>query len=253
MGGPWNVRPMGGFGNVGASGHAEGPDREVAESSHDPGPGSGSDLGFVFLIQGVAEPVQGLDRPLFPDVAGQGGGVCLPGFRAGDAECGDGRDRLAVQVRDVPFDQEHLADVRERRIVRRGQDLDGAGGNAAVALIGGGMGDEPPRPGSASRASNRARRFSFTGNTNSPPWSWMWSAVAFTGSSASAVADLPSRWILAERHRGHRHLVRLLAQAYSTLHRRVHRGGGGRAEQGRSSRTWFPRRLSRPGSPCRPA
>ena len=82
--------------------------------------GSGSDLGFVF-DQGVAQPVQRLNRPLFPDVSGQGGGVCLPGFRAGDAERGDSRDRLAVQAGDVPFDQEHLADVRERQIVGAGK------------------------------------------------------------------------------------------------------------------------------------
>ena len=49
--------------------------------------------------------------------------------------------------------------------------------------------------GSASRASNRARRFSFTGSTNSPPCSWMWFAVAFTVCSASAVTILPSRSI----------------------------------------------------------
>ena len=45
-----------------------------------------------------------------------------------------------MQVSDVPFDQEHLADVRERQILRRGQHLDGAGGDPAVALISGGVG-----------------------------------------------------------------------------------------------------------------
>ena len=44
----------------------------------------------AFLIQGVAQPVKRLDRPLFPDVSGQVGGVYLLGFRAGDAERGDG-------------------------------------------------------------------------------------------------------------------------------------------------------------------
>ena len=75
-----------------------------------------------------------LDRPLLPDVAGQGGGVCLTGFRAGDAEGGDGGDGFARQVGDVPFDEEHLADVREWQVIRGGQDLDGAGGDPAVAL-----------------------------------------------------------------------------------------------------------------------
>lgn len=85
--------------------------------------------------------MQGLDRPLFPDVSGQVGGVCLAGFRAGDAKRSDGRDRVAVQAGDVPFDQEHLADVRERQAVGGGQDLDGAGGDPAVASVGGGVGN----------------------------------------------------------------------------------------------------------------
>ena len=129
--------------------------------------------GFVLLIQGVAEPVKRLDRPLFPDVSGQAGSVCLPGFRAGDAERGDGGDRLAVQVRDVPLDEEHLADVRERQILGRGQDLDGAGGDPAVALVGGGMGYRHLAPGQRVESIEQGRRFSFTGSTNSPPWSWM--------------------------------------------------------------------------------
>jgi hypothetical protein len=65
--------------------------------------------------------VKRLDRPLFPDVSGQVGGVCQLGFRAGDAKGGDGGDWLAVQVRDVPFDQEYLVDVRERQVVGGGQ------------------------------------------------------------------------------------------------------------------------------------
>ena len=112
-----------------------------------------------------------LDRPLFPDVSGQVGGVRQPGFRAGDAKGGDGRDQLAAQVHDIPFDQEYLADVRERQILGGGQYLDGAGGDPAVAFVGGGAATGTWAQGSALRASNRACRFSFTGNTNSPPWS----------------------------------------------------------------------------------
>jgi hypothetical protein len=52
--------------------------------------GPDRDLGFVFLIEGVADPVQGLDRPLFPDVSSQLGGACPIGFRAGDTDSGDG-------------------------------------------------------------------------------------------------------------------------------------------------------------------
>ena len=105
--------------------------------------------------------------------------------------------------------------------------------------------------GSVSRASNKARRFSFTGSTNSPPCSWMWFAVAFTVCSASAVTILPFQVDLAEYHRGHRHLVRLLADLGL---RGDHRGGGVRADQGREQPDLVPVwRPSRPGSPCRPA
>jgi len=76
------------------------------------------------LIQGVAQPEQRLDRPLVPDIPGQVGGVCVLGSRAGDAERGDSGYRLAAQAGDVPLDEEHLADVRERQAVRGGQDLD---------------------------------------------------------------------------------------------------------------------------------
>jgi hypothetical protein len=40
---------------------------------------------------------------LFPDLSGQVGSVCLLGFRAGDTERGDGRDRLAAHAGDVPL------------------------------------------------------------------------------------------------------------------------------------------------------
>jgi hypothetical protein len=65
--------------------------------------------------------VQRLDRPLLPDVTGQGDGVCPAGFRAGDAERGDVGDGFARQVGDVPFDEERLADVRERQVVGAGR------------------------------------------------------------------------------------------------------------------------------------
>lgn len=70
--------------------------------------------------------------------SGQGGGIGPVRFRAGDAEGGDGRDWLAVQVGDVPLDEEYLADVRERQPFGGGQDLDRAGGDPPVALVGGG-------------------------------------------------------------------------------------------------------------------
>ena len=59
--------------------------------------------------------------------------------------------------------------MREREPFGGGQDLDGAGGDAPVALVGGGVRDRDVLQGRASIASNRERRFSFTGKMNSPP------------------------------------------------------------------------------------
>jgi len=101
------------------------------------GPGSGSDLRFVLLVKGVAQPVKRLNRPLPADVGGQAGGAGAVRGGAGHAERGYCGDRVAVQVSDVPFDQVHLADVRERQVLRRGQHLDGAGGDPAMAAVGG--------------------------------------------------------------------------------------------------------------------
>ena len=129
--------------------------------------------------------MQGLDRPLLPDVAGQIGRACLPGLRAGDAERGDRRDRLALQVGDVALDEEDLADVREREPFGGGQDLDGAGGDRPWPLSVAACAIGTSFQGRASMASNSARRFSLTGKTNSPPRSRMRRAVAFTVCSAS--------------------------------------------------------------------
>jgi hypothetical protein len=147
MAGPWSVRPIGWLGDVGAPGHAVCPDREVAEGGHGPGAGPGPDPGLVFLVKGVSDPVQGFGGPLLADAAGQGGGAGLARFRAGDAESGDGRDRLAVRVSDVPLDQEHLADVGERQPFGGGQNLDRAGGDPPVAPVGGGVRDRGVLPG----------------------------------------------------------------------------------------------------------
>src|SRR5258707_4534107 len=75
--GEWPVHgpagPPGGFGDIGAAGEAEGADGQVSQGCHDPWPGSGSDLRLVFLVKGVAEPVQRFDGPLPADMGGQGG------------------------------------------------------------------------------------------------------------------------------------------------------------------------------------
>jgi len=56
---------------------------------------------------------------------------------AGHAERGHRRDGVAIQVADVSFDEQDLADVRERQILRRGQHLDGAGGDPAMPAVSG--------------------------------------------------------------------------------------------------------------------
>jgi hypothetical protein len=40
-----------------------------------------------------------------------------------------------VQGSDVALDQVRLADVRERQVLRRVEDLDGAGGDRAMAAV----------------------------------------------------------------------------------------------------------------------
>jgi hypothetical protein len=81
-----------------------------------PWTGTGSDLRLVLLIQGVAQPVQRLNRPLLTYVPGQVCGADLAWGWAGDTERGNGRERVAAQVSEVPLDQVHLADVREWQI-----------------------------------------------------------------------------------------------------------------------------------------
>jgi hypothetical protein len=52
--------PSGGVRDVGSSGQMKCSDGEVAEGCHDLGAGSGSDVGLVFLGEGVVDPGQGL-------------------------------------------------------------------------------------------------------------------------------------------------------------------------------------------------
>ncbi len=70
--------------------------------------------GVVFVVDGVAQPVQRLDAPVVADEAGDlfGGGAGV-----GEACQAQGRDCGALGpggVGDVAFDQPDLVDVRER-------------------------------------------------------------------------------------------------------------------------------------------
>ena len=85
--------------------------------------------------------MEGLDRPLAADKGGDGFEGAPGRVQAGDAERGDVGDGRAVQGGDVPLDETSLAGVRERQVAGRGQDLDGAGLDPAVAAVDGGVGD----------------------------------------------------------------------------------------------------------------
>jgi hypothetical protein len=123
---------------------------------HGSWPGAGANGGVVFAVEGVAEPVQGPDRPLAADQGGDGLRAGAGGVQAGDAEGGDVGQRCAVQGGDVPLDQVCLADVRERQVAGRVHDLDGTGFDPAVAAVGGGVGDRDAAPGQGVRGIEQA-------------------------------------------------------------------------------------------------
>lgn len=73
--------------------------------------------GVVLVVDDIAHPVEGLQRPVVADVAGEPGWAGVLCGQAGDA--GYRHRRLgAVGVGDVAFDEEHLLDVRERQVGR---------------------------------------------------------------------------------------------------------------------------------------
>src|SRR5258707_13567307 len=96
-------------------------------AGHDLGSAGGADARAVFAIGDVEDPVQlVLDTPVAADVQRDALRPGLAGDQAGDAERGYRRTRAAVEVTDVPFDQECLAGVREDP-GRGGQDREGPG------------------------------------------------------------------------------------------------------------------------------
>ena len=81
-------------------------------------PGAGADGGVVFAVEGAAEPVQGLDRPLATDQGRRWPeGLARVASQAGDAERGDAGQPVcrpgAVTCRSIRY---ALADVRERQV-----------------------------------------------------------------------------------------------------------------------------------------
>ena len=69
-------------GDVGGAGEAVQADHEVAQRGHDLRAGAGADLGSVFVVGDVADPVEPvLDLPVAADPRGEFGGLawCVPG------------------------------------------------------------------------------------------------------------------------------------------------------------------------------
>src|SRR5258708_27755420 len=77
--------PAGGFGGVVPSGQVQGSDGEVSEGGHGAWPGAGADGGVVFAVEGVAEPVEGLDPTPAADQGGDGFRGAPGCVQAGDA------------------------------------------------------------------------------------------------------------------------------------------------------------------------
>lgn len=114
--------------------------------------------------------MQGLDAPVVAGQAGQACWVGAGGGQAGDAEDGDRGAWIAVEVADVAFDEGDLVDVREREIVRCGQDADGAAVDPAVATAVLGVADRNIVPGQGvERGEQFGAGFCLTQKKNSAP------------------------------------------------------------------------------------
>lgn len=86
------------------------------------------------MVDGVAQPVQRLYAPMPPDHGGEQLRCGAGGGQVGHPERGDRREGGAGGVGDVAFDQPCLVEVGKGQVGRRGQDLDGARGDSAVAV-----------------------------------------------------------------------------------------------------------------------
>ena len=123
---------------------------------------------LVFLVQSVTQPVKRLNCPLLAHVLGEVCDAELLGGGAGDAERGDRREQVAVQVGDLPLDQDTCPACGNGRSSGAGRTwmvrvvIRPWPRSVAVCATG------TSRQGSASSASNRAWRFSLIGKTNSP-------------------------------------------------------------------------------------
>jgi len=95
---------------------------------------AGAHVGGVFGVGGVADLVDGFDRPLAAYEGGRFGRGGVVGGQAGQSRDRDRGDALACsRVADLAFDQEDLGGVREAQGLGRGAYLDGAQFASAVS------------------------------------------------------------------------------------------------------------------------
>ena len=126
----------GGGGDVGPAGQTEQADGGVAQGCHDVGCVAGADLGAVFVVGDVADPVESvLDAPVALDPGGQGrwrgGGV------VGGGDDVDDLDTLGTVLGDGAAELGDLGGAGEGDPDWGVDDFDGAGGSAAVFALGG--------------------------------------------------------------------------------------------------------------------
>src|SRR3954447_2702821 len=141
-----------GGGDVGGAGEAERADGGVAQGGHDLWSGAGADLGAVFVVGDVANPVDlVLDVPVAADPRGELRRSGLVRAQVGDGVDGFGGEAFRlVQAVSSTADLDGLGGVREVDSSGDGQDLQGADLAAAVSAVGvaSGVRDSPPGQGS---------------------------------------------------------------------------------------------------------
>ena len=116
-----------GGGDAGVAGQAQDGDGEVSQGGHDPWRAGGADLGAVFVVVQVADPVQAVfDQPVAADDGGEFGGAGLGGGQRRDREDGLTGPILLPGQLAAADELEGLGGVGEGQPGGHGGDLEGA-------------------------------------------------------------------------------------------------------------------------------
>lgn len=116
-----------GLGDVGAAVYSQDAECQVPQRGHGAGSGVGADLGAVFVVGDVADPVQAVFYgPVAADPGGEFGCGGLLGGQAGDRVHDFGGPLLAIQPTGLADDLDGLVGVREHDPCRNCDELDGA-------------------------------------------------------------------------------------------------------------------------------